>query len=224
MSGTVMPLDEIGPPVRTDVEAKPRGAHHPGRGDLGCGRDARHWHQACSTLRKRPGPGSKPPGSRIWRRALVARSEASAIPIMAARLPQTGCRDSARPEPAEIQRGAVVDGGADDRRAEGRIDAATEAGVLEHQQALVVETSTAPRRPAAGVGARTGYRRAAGRRGSMPSARSCSSTGMMVSISSVPMWPPPSPAWGLEPGDAGCAAPAGRVAHQISVEGCAGCR
>src|SRR5262245_49031139 len=38
----------------------------------------------------------------------------------------------------EIERGAVIDGGAQDRQAERHVDRAIEAGVLDHGQALVV--------------------------------------------------------------------------------------
>src|SRR6476646_4915496 len=38
----------------------------------------------------------------------------------------------------EVERGAVVDRGAHERKAEGHVDAAAERGVLEHRQALVV--------------------------------------------------------------------------------------
>jgi hypothetical protein len=59
---------------------------------------------------------------------------------MATRIASSMLPQSARPRPlrGQVERGAVVDRGADQGQAQRDVDAAPEGGVLEHRQALVV--------------------------------------------------------------------------------------
>jgi hypothetical protein len=76
---------------------------------------------------------------------------------------RTGCRVGAAAA-GQVERGAVIDRGADDGQAERDVDAVLEGGVLEHRQALVVvHREHGVGRPARC--AATACRPAAGRRG-----------------------------------------------------------
>ena len=118
--------------------------------------------------------------------------------------PRPSRRGSAQVLAGDVERGAVVGRGADDRQAERDVDAIVEVQRLQRDQRLVVVH--AQRRVVAR--ARRGLEHGVGgvRAGDVePSSRSRSIAGTMISISSRPS-APPSPAWGLSPATAsrGC--------------------